>query len=54
MEKVRILHLSDLHFDTSFKELPREIAVLRISEIRECFNRIIEKSIEKKVLKKMI
>lgn len=49
MEKVRILHLSDLHFDTSFKELPREIAILRSSEIRACFNRIIEKSIEKKV-----
>lgn len=49
MKNVRILHLSDVHFDTPFRELPKEIAILRRNEIRECFSRIIDKAIEKKV-----
>ncbi|MGG5462803.1 metallophosphoesterase family protein [Clostridium sp. B9] len=46
---MKILHFSDVHFDTPFRELPKEIGDMRRAELRESFNRIISKAIEEKV-----
>lgn len=49
LKKVKILHCSDIHFDTPFKELPKEIGVMRRAELRENFSKIINKGIDEKV-----
>ncbi|WP_300262774.1 DNA repair exonuclease [Clostridium sp.] len=49
MKKVKILHCSDIHFDTPFKELPKEISAMRRAELRESFSKIINKGIDKEV-----
>lgn len=42
MEKVRIVHCADLHFDTPFSDLKSSLSKIRQEEIRETFSRIIE------------
>lgn len=42
MNKVKILHSADLHFDTPFKELSSNLAMLSREELLEVFNNIIE------------
>lgn len=49
MNKVKILHFSDLHFDTPFKDLPGELGQIRRLELRECFSRIIDLAIKEGV-----
>ncbi|MDZ4993954.1 DNA repair exonuclease [Clostridium perfringens] len=49
MKRVKILHCSDIHFDTAFKELPKEIGVMRRAELRESFSKITNKGIDEKV-----
>lgn len=49
MKKVKILHCGDLHFDTPFKELDREISNRSKEELLEVFKKIIDIAIEEKV-----
>ena len=49
MRKVKILHCSDIHFDTPFKELSKEIANNCREELLETFKRIIDLTIEENV-----
>lgn len=49
MKKVKILHCSDIHFDTPFKELPKEIGTMRRAELRESFSKIMNRGIDEKV-----
>lgn len=49
MKKVKILHCSDIHFDTPFKELPKEVGSMRRAELRESFSKIVNKGIDEKV-----
>lgn len=49
MKKVKILHCSDIHFDTPFKELPKEVGLMRRAELRESFSKIVNKGINEKV-----
>lgn len=49
MEKVRILHCGDMHFDTPFTELKDNIAEIRREELRETFGEIIRMAREEKV-----
>lgn len=41
MEKIKILHCSDFHFDTPFKEYDKNIAEIRKEDIRETFIKIV-------------
>lgn len=45
MRKVKIIHFSDVHFDTPFSGLPKELGDIRRAELRECFSRIIDLAI---------
>lgn len=49
MDKVKILHFSDLHFDTPFKDLPGDLGQIRRLELRECFSKIIDLAIQENV-----
>lgn len=49
MKKVKILHCGDLHFDTPFKELNKNISRKSKNELLEVFKKIIDLVIEKKV-----
>ena len=49
MRKFKILHCSDIHFDTPFKELSKEIANNCREELLETFKRIIDLTIEENV-----
>lgn len=49
MRKVKILHCSDLHFDTPFKELTKEVADNSREELLEVFKRIIDLTIDESV-----
>uniref|UniRef100_UPI0039ED9489 metallophosphoesterase family protein n=1 Tax=Clostridium perfringens TaxID=1502 RepID=UPI0039ED9489 len=49
MKKVKILHCSDIHFDTPFKELPKEVGTMRRAELRESFSKIINRGIDEEV-----
>lgn len=42
MDKVRIVHCSDLHFDTPFGDLDSRLSQIRQEEIRETFSKIID------------
>ncbi|GFZ31195.1 exonuclease SbcCD subunit D [Clostridium zeae] len=42
MDKVKILHCSDLHFDTPFTDLSSDIAEQRKEELQDTFSSIIE------------
>lgn len=41
MERIKILHTADLHFDTAFKDLPPSIAEVKNEELKETFLKII-------------
>ena len=49
MNKVRILHCADLHFDTPFKELDKYISDISKEELLEVFKNIIDLCIKEKV-----
>lgn len=49
MRKIKILHCSDIHFDTPFKDLTREVANNSREELLEVFKRIIDLAIEESV-----
>lgn len=49
MNKVRILHCADLHFDTPFKELNKQLSDLSKRELLEVFKNIIDLTIKEKV-----
>ena len=49
MNKIKILHCADLHFDTPFRELNKEVSDNSREELLEVFKKIIDLSIEKNV-----
>lgn len=49
MKKVRILHCADLHFDTPFKELNRQLSDISKKELLEVFKSIIDLTIKENV-----
>lgn len=49
MRKIKILHCSDLHFDTPFRELSKEVSERSKEELLEVFKSIIDLAIEKDV-----
>lgn len=49
MEKVRILHCADLHFDTPFNELSKEISNISKEELLEVFKNIIDLTIKEQI-----
>ncbi|MBK1811386.1 DNA repair exonuclease [Clostridium sp. YIM B02505] len=49
MDKIKILHCSDLHFDTPFTELSTDIAEQRKEELQDTFGSIIELASNEKV-----
>lgn len=49
MKKVKVLHCGDLHFDTPFKELDRDISKRSKEELLEVFKKIIDIVIEERV-----
>lgn len=49
MNKVKVLHCADLHFDTPFKELSKEVSDNSKNELLEVFKRIIDLAIDEKV-----
>jgi len=49
MDKIKILHFADIHFDTPFSDLSVSIAEERKEDLRETFGKIIDKAIESKV-----
>lgn len=48
MDKVKIIHCADLHFDTPFKEFKGMLAEKSKEEIKEVFSKIIDLFIEEK------
>lgn len=49
MKKVKILHCSDMHFDTPFKELSKKISDISKEELLESFKRIIDLVISEEI-----
>ncbi|GIM29180.1 exonuclease SbcCD subunit D [Clostridium polyendosporum] len=49
MNKIKILHCGDLHFDTPFSELPHSLAEIKKEELREIFSNIIDFGRKEKV-----
>lgn len=49
MRKVKILHCSDIHFDTAFKELNKEISNNSREELLEVLKKIVDLSIKENV-----
>ncbi|SHK67343.1 DNA repair exonuclease SbcCD nuclease subunit [Clostridium cavendishii DSM 21758] len=49
MNAIKILHCADLHFDTPFGDLSREISEIRKEEIKETFSKIIKVAKSEKV-----
>ena len=49
MKQVKILHCADLHFDTPFKELTKEISQNSKEELLQVFKNIIDLTINEKV-----
>lgn len=49
MNKIKILHCADLHFDTSFSELPHSLAEIKKEELKETFSNIIDFGKKEKV-----
>ena len=49
MKKIKILQAGDLHFDTPFKDLNKNIALISKEELLEVFSKIIDISIENSV-----
>lgn len=49
MDKVKVLHCGDMHFDTPFSDLPREISEIRREELKETFGNIVTLAKKEKV-----
>ena len=49
MNKIKVLHCADLHFDTPFKELSKEVSDVSKNELLEVFKNIIDLSINENV-----
>lgn len=49
MRKIKILHCADIHFDTPFKELTKEVANNSREELLEVFKKIIDLAIKENV-----
>ena len=49
MNKVKVLHCADLHFDTPFKELSKEFSDTSKNELLEVFKKIIDLAIEENI-----
>lgn len=49
MRKIKILQAGDLHFDTPFKDLDKNISMISKEELLEVFSRIIDIAMEKSV-----
>lgn len=49
MKKVKILQAGDLHFDTPFKDLNKNIALISKEELLEVFSKIIDMAMENSV-----
>lgn len=49
MDKVKILHCGDMHFDTPFSDLPKEISEIRREELKETFSSIVTLAKQEKV-----
>lgn len=49
MNKVKVLHCADLHFDTPFKELSKEVSDTSKNELLEVFKKIIDLAIEENI-----
>ena len=49
MKQIKILHCADLHFDTPFKELTKEISQNSKEELLQVFKNIIDLTINEKV-----
>ena len=49
MKKIKILQAGDLHFDTPFKDLNKNIALISKEELLEVFSKIIDMSMENSV-----
>ena len=49
MNKIKVLHCADLHFDTPFKELSKEVSDISKNELLEVFKNIIDLAIDEKI-----
>ena len=49
MNKIKVLHCADLHFDTPFKELSKEISDTSKNELLEVFKNIIDLAIDENI-----
>ncbi|MPQ44305.1 metallophosphoesterase family protein [Clostridium tarantellae] len=49
MRSIKIIQCGDIHFDTPFKDLPKDISKLRRAELKESFSKIIDKSLEQQI-----
>ena len=49
MRKIKILQTGDLHFDTPFKDLNKNISMISKEELLEVFSRIVDMSMENSV-----
>lgn len=49
MNKIKVLHCADLHFDTPFKELSKEVSDVSKNELLEVFKNIIDLSINENI-----
>ncbi|MGL5150240.1 MAG: metallophosphoesterase family protein [Clostridium sp.] len=49
MDKIKILHCADIHFDTPFKEFNGDLALRSKEEIREVFSNIIDLCIKSSI-----
>lgn len=49
MNKIKVLHCADLHFDTPFKELNKEVSDNSKNELLEVFKKIIDLAIDENI-----
>ncbi|WP_297712444.1 DNA repair exonuclease [Clostridium sp.] len=49
MNKIKVLHCADLHFDTPFKELSKEVSDASKNELLEVFKNIIDLAIDENI-----
>lgn len=49
MNKIKVLHCADLHFDTPFKELSKEVSDTSKNELLEVFKNIIDLAIDENI-----
>ena len=47
MNKIKVLHCADLHFDTPFKELSKEVSDVSKNELLEVFKNIINYTLKR-------